>query len=124
MICRPAGLDSEDGSWGSGRGNRRVGGSEALNLTACCVVLMSLVSRVGGVGALGAADLPRGQPARGAALFQQCDACHSIQRGVRFTGPSLADIWGHPAATVEGFSRYSTALRQSGITWDERTLDR
>lgn len=39
------------------------------------------------------------------------------------TGPSLAGIWGRKAGTVEGFTRYSDALKESGIVWDEHTLD-
>ena len=39
------------------------------------------------------------------------------------TGPSLAGIWGRKAGTVGGFTRYSKALKQANVTWDERSLD-
>jgi cytochrome c len=65
-----------------------------------------------------------GNPGRGAALFGQCLACHSIEPGVHLSGPSLARIWGRRAGTVPGFTRYSEPLAHSGVTWDERTLDR
>jgi len=71
-----------------------------------------------------AADPAAGDPARGAALFRQCAACHSVEPGVHLTGPSLAAIWGHRSATVGGFGRYSAALKQAGITWDAAPLDR
>jgi cytochrome c len=39
------------------------------------------------------------------------------------TGPSLAEIWGRKAGTVEGFTRYSKAIEKAGIIWDDRSLD-
>ena len=65
-----------------------------------------------------------GNPSRGAAVFGQCAACHSVEPGVHLTGPSLAAIWGRRAGTVGGFGRYSSALKHAGITWDAPTLDR
>jgi cytochrome c len=65
-----------------------------------------------------------GNPSRGAAVFWQCVACHSVEPGVHLTGPSLAAIWGRRAGTVGGFGRYSSALKHAGITWDAPTLDR
>ena len=65
-----------------------------------------------------------GNPSRGAAVFGQCAACHSVEPGVHLTGPSLAAIWGRRAGTVGGFGRYSMALKHAGITWDAPTLDR
>jgi cytochrome c len=65
-----------------------------------------------------------GNPSRGAALFGQCMACHSIEPGVHLSGPSLARIWGRRAGTVEGFSRYSEPFARATVVWDERTLDR
>lgn len=61
--------------------------------------------------------------ARGAKLFQQCAACHSTREGEHLTGPSLAHVWGRKAGTARDFQRYSDALKKSGITWDEKTLD-
>jgi len=64
-----------------------------------------------------------GDPARGAAAFQACAACHSITPGVHLTGPSLANIWDHKAGKVEGFSRYSEAMKRATLVWNEATLD-
>jgi cytochrome c len=50
--------------------------------------------------------------------------CHSLDPGRHLTGPSLARIVGRKAATVEGFDRYSDALRRAPIEWTEATLDR
>lgn len=71
-----------------------------------------------------ASDAPSGDPARGAALFQQCAACHSVDPGVHLTGPSLAAIWNRRAGTVPGFARYTDALKHADITWDAAALDR
>ena len=40
------------------------------------------------------------------------------------TGPSLAHIWGRKAASVEGFQRYSDALKNKDVVWNEATLDK
>ena len=64
-----------------------------------------------------------GDPARGAAAFQQCAACHSTKPDEHLTGPSLAHVWGQKAGTGKGFMRYSDAVKRSGITWNEKTLD-
>jgi cytochrome c len=71
-----------------------------------------------------AADVPVGDPGRGAQHFQQCAACHSIESGVHLSGPSMAAIWNRRAASVAGFGRYSEALKRAGLTWDAATLDR
>jgi cytochrome c len=63
-----------------------------------------------------------GDAKRGAQLFRQCMACHSVQPGQHLTGPSLAHVW-HRKAAASDFTRYSDALKRSGINWDESTLD-
>jgi cytochrome c len=72
---------------------------------------------------LAPAAMAAGDAQRGARLFGQCMACHSIQPGEHQTGPSLAHVWSEKAGTVEGFMRYSDALKRSGITWNETALD-
>ena len=65
-----------------------------------------------------------GDPKRGAIVFRNCVACHSVEPGRHMTGPSLANVFGKKAGTVEGFRRYSDALRHAGVVWNEQTLDR
>jgi cytochrome c2 len=55
--------------------------------------------------------------------FAQCRVCHSPQPGQNGVGPSLAGVFGTKAATVPGYN-FSPAMQQSGLTWDEATLDR
>jgi len=62
-------------------------------------------------------------PERGAKTFQACVACHSLEPGRHFTGPSLANVIGRTAGTAPGFQRYSDALKGSGVVWNEKTLD-
>ncbi len=62
--------------------------------------------------------------AAGEAVFKsQCSICHSVQAGRNQVGPSLAGIVGRPAGQVANF-RYSPANKNSGLTWDQATLDR
>jgi cytochrome c len=63
-----------------------------------------------------------GDAARGAQLFRQCGACHSTVAGEHMTGPSLAHVWNRKAGGQE-FMRYSDALKRSGVTWNDTTLD-
>jgi len=59
---------------------------------------------------------------KGAAAYQLCAACHSLQPGVHLSGPSLANLWGKRAATISDFGRYTDALKKTEIVWDENTL--
>jgi len=61
-------------------------------------------------------------PAAGEKAYAVCKACHRVGEGAKNTvGPSLNGIVGRQAATVEGF-KYSDALKNSGLTWDEAAL--
>lgn len=64
-----------------------------------------------------------GDAKRGAQAFRACMSCHSLAPGEQLTGPSLAHIWKRKAGTVEGFHRYSEAMKRAEIVWDEATLD-
>jgi cytochrome c len=64
---------------------------------------------------------PVGVAANGAKVFAQCKACHVTDKGVNKVGPSLHGIVGRKSGTVAGFN-YSTANKNSGVTWTEATL--
>lgn len=65
-----------------------------------------------------------GDATRGQKIFQEhCSACHSIIPGANLFGPSLADIYGKPAAGVIGYI-YSVALTEAHLTWDAAALDK
>ena len=63
-----------------------------------------------------------GDAVRGGQRYQtKCAACHSPDyNGV---GPMHRGVFGRLAGTAKGYV-YSPALAKSGITWDEKTLDR
>jgi cytochrome c len=84
-----------------------------------CAWLTAITLATTGLSASAAGDA-----ARGARVFQQCAACHSVQAGQHMTGPSLANVFGRKAASVPGFERYSDALRHSNIVWAPQALDK
>jgi cytochrome c len=71
-----------------------------------------------------AADAPQTASADKAAFNNNCRTCHSPKEGDNRLGPSLGEIIGAKAGTRPGYPNYSQALKSSGITWDEQTLDR
>ena len=76
------------------------------------------------VFASSAVTFAAGDVNRGAQLYRQCAACHSVASGEHLTGPSLAHIWNRRAASAEDFRRYSDALKSSGLVWNAATLDK
>lgn len=58
----------------------------------------------------------------GEKVFKKCAACHQVGPDAKSkVGPSLNGIIGAAAGQVEGF-KYSGALLESGLTWDEAAL--
>lgn len=53
----------------------------------------------------------------------QCAICHSPVAGKNGIGPTLFAVVERPTGTVPNF-HYSPANKNSGLTWDEPTLDR
>jgi cytochrome c len=62
-----------------------------------------------------------GDPVRGKTLYQACESCHSINDND--VGPKHRGVVGRHSARIVDYS-YSTALKNSGLTWDEATLNR
>ncbi len=83
------------------------------------LVLIAFVGVVRSAPAL-AVDADAG---RGQRVFGACAPCHSLEPGRNMTGPSLAGLWARQAGRLPGFDRYSSAVKSSGIIWDERSLD-
>jgi cytochrome c len=58
----------------------------------------------------------------GKGVFKKCAPCHAIGPGAKNkVGPELNGILGRKAGSIEGF-KYSKALTDSGITWDDKNL--
>jgi len=57
------------------------------------------------------------------AFKQQCGLCHDTAAGKNRVGPSLFGIVGRKSGSVDGF-HYSDGNKNSGLTWDQATLDK
>lgn len=64
-----------------------------------------------------------GNQTRGERDFRACAPCHSLEPDRNMTGPSLANLWGRKAGSLSSFERYSSALKASGIIWDDPSLN-
>ena len=63
-----------------------------------------------------------GDAAAGKSLFNQCRACHQVGPDAQNSvGPVLNGVVGRKAGEYPGYS-YSDANKNSGLTWDEATL--
>ena len=70
-----------------------------------------------GMGQTLAGDISAGEK-----TFKQCKACHVAHEEKNKTGPHLLNVMGRPAGSLESYSRYSDAMKNSGLIWDEETL--
>jgi len=62
-------------------------------------------------------------PEKGKVVFEQCAACHSLDGSGDYDGPTLKDVMGRKAGSLEDY-RYSAAMKRSDVTWDVATLDK
>lgn len=72
--------------------------------------------------ALPATGFAEGDAAAGEKVFRKCQACHMVGENAKNrVGPTLNGIFGRAAGSLEGY-RYSKAMTNSGLTWDDATL--
>jgi cytochrome c len=63
-----------------------------------------------------------GDAGRGKAVFEKrCTGCHALDADRE--GPRLKGVYGRKAGSVAGFN-YSAGLKNSGLTWNDATLER
>jgi len=83
------------------------------------------ISKVIGVSALvmvlGAPAYAEGDPEKGKKVFRKCSACHSLAADQHILGPSLHNIVGKKAGSVEGY-KYSNAFKAADLEWTEENL--
>jgi cytochrome c len=87
-----------------------------------------MVGAVAMLASLAAGDIARAQDdheaEEGAKMFKRiCFICHTSEAGKNKIGPSLFGVIGRKAGTVPSFA-YSEAMKSSGITWDDQTIDK
>ncbi|MBW2229311.1 MAG: c-type cytochrome [Deltaproteobacteria bacterium] len=89
-----------------------------LALTAAMMIGCDSYSEVrAGLDAAGRERFTRGQRAA-----TPCWTCHDVTGTSIKIGPGLQNLIGRRAGAEPGFP-HSAAMRSSGITWNERTLD-
>ena len=69
--------------------------------------------------------LAEGDPANGEKIFKKCKQCHTLERGQKKIGPSLAGIVGRRPGSAEGF-KYSQDMADFGAAgnlWSREMLD-
>ena len=72
---------------------------------------------------ISATTVAKGDAVKGKKVFKKCKACHSVDEGGKnLVGPNLFGIVGQKSAQRDGY-KYSKAMKASGLTWDEATLD-
>lgn len=86
-------------------------------LTGCVVFAATFIA----AASLAAADNLAGDAGRGKTLYQACAACHSLDEND--LGPRHRGVVGRRAGSIADYA-YSAALKNSGLIWDEPTLDR
>lgn len=95
-------------------------------LAACAILSVEVIAtgtlalRPGAARSQTAVAHLSGDPTRGKTLYQGCAACHSIDDND--IGPKHRGVVGRPAGSVADYA-YSPALKASGLTWSEGTLD-
>jgi len=72
------------------------------------------------LAACGGAKAPQGDVAHGKQLYAQCAGCHELSKNM--AGPKHCGLMGRTAGSVSDYA-YSVAMLDSGIVWNEKTLD-
>ena len=82
------------------------------------IFMLTAVISLMAAGPVLAGDIKAGEK-----VFKKCKACHVVDKEKNKTGPHLVNIMGRSAGSLESYKKYSKAMKESGIVWDEDTLD-
>jgi cytochrome c len=92
----------------------------SLAASACAWLLLFLLFPV--FGASAGVMAASGDAENGKALFQRrCGGCHSLNQEKE--GPRLGNVYGRKAGSIGSF-KYSDPLKNSGVVWNDATLDK
>jgi cytochrome c len=83
-----------------------------------CAAFVSAVTMAAAMPAIAAQEESEGK----VAFNNSCRTCHSFKEGDNRLGPTLHGVVGRKAGSIDGFS-FSSAMKSSGITWDDATLN-
>jgi cytochrome c len=65
-----------------------------------------------------------GDAASGEKIFRKCRACHTLAAEEKHKiGPNLHGLFERKSGAAEGF-RYSKAMKEAGLDWNEASLDK
>ena len=84
--------------------------------------VLCVAAVVAATGVVTGVALADGDAERGARRFEECAACHALEKDKESVGPTLYGVFGRKAGEGADF-RYSPALKRSGITWDAASID-
>ena len=62
----------------------------------------------------------KGDPVSGKLMYTECEGCHAFRENK--IGPKHCGLIGRKAASLPDYANYSIALKDSGLTWDVKTL--
>ena len=88
-----------------------------MKLTSAAAIALGFAA----VLCMGAPAYSAGDPAAGQKVFNKCKTCHEVDQLKNKVGPELVGIFGRKAGSAPDF-KYSDAMKNSGITWNEQTL--
>jgi cytochrome c len=89
-------------------------------LSSCLAVGAAAIVIVVGTAGANEPAASVGDPARGKTLYQACSACHTIDEND--IGPRHRGVVGRHAGSLADYA-YSPALKNSGVVWNDTTLD-
>ena len=81
-------------------------------------IIMGMILIILTISIANTADLVKGKK-----VFKKCVACHSLEEGKNKIGPPLNNLLGRKAGSVKGY-KYSKAMKNSGVVWNEESLDK